>query len=178
MIRSNLCDYSDAYVKGTITVANIATVAAPVNNTNKKVIFKNCAPFTNFLREINNIHEDDAQDIDVVMSLYNLIEYSDVYSKTSGSIWQYYRGEPDLDNNNNIIDFLANNNNSISFKFKQQIAGKEGNGGTKDVETMVPLKNLSRFWGALEMSLINCENDLYLKCYKKCWYCSKSRTRI
>ena len=64
------------------------------------------------------------------MSIYNLIEYSDVYSKTSGSLWQYYRDEPAL-GNNNIIDFLANNNNTISFKFKQQITGQTGNDGTK-----------------------------------------------
>ena len=55
------------------------------------------------------------------MPMYNLIEYSDAYSKTSESLWQYYRDKPALDNNNNIIDFPANNNNSISFKFKQQM---------------------------------------------------------
>ena len=64
------------------------------------------------------------------MPIYNLIEYSDVYSKTSGSLWQYYRDEPAL-GNNNIIDFLANNNNTISFKFKQQITAQTGNDGTK-----------------------------------------------
>ena len=55
------------------------------------------------------------------MPMYNLIEYSDAYSKTSESLWQYYRDKPALDNNNNITDFPANNNNSISFKFKQQM---------------------------------------------------------
>ena len=79
IIGSNLCDYSDAYilVKGTITV---------LNNTNKKVILKNCAPFTDCITEINNIQVHDAKKIDVVMSIYNLIEYSDAYSKTSGSL--------------------------------------------------------------------------------------------
>ena len=142
MIRSNLCDYSDAYIlfKATITVLNKAAASAAVSNTNKKVIFKNCALFTNCLIEINNIQIDDAQDIDIGMPMYNLIECSDAYSKTSGGLWQYYIDELALDNNNNIPDFLANSNNSTSFKFKEQITGQTGNGGTKDVEIIVSLK--------------------------------------
>ena len=87
ILKSSLCDYSDAYilVKGTITVKN--TVAA--NKTNKKVIFKNCAPFTICISEINNTQVDNAKDIDIVIPMYNLIEYSDNYSKTCGSLWQY-----------------------------------------------------------------------------------------
>ena len=79
MLKSSLCDYSDAYilVKGTITVNNTAVADADANNTNKKVIFKNCAPFTNCISEINNTQVDNAKDIDIVMPLYNLIEYSD-----------------------------------------------------------------------------------------------------
>ena len=128
MVRSILCHYSNAYilVKGTITVLNAATAGAAVNNTNTKVIFKNCAQFTDCIAEINNIQEDDAQKFDIVMPMYNLIEYSDAYLKTPGSLWQYYRDEPAL----NAIDFPANNNNSALFKFKQQIAGQTGNGGT------------------------------------------------
>ena len=67
----------------------------------------------------NNTKLDDAQDIDIVIPMYNLIENGDVYSKQSESLWLYFRDEPNLDNNNNITDFLANNNNSILFKFKQ-----------------------------------------------------------
>ena len=67
---------------------------------------------------MNNTQIDDAQNIDLVMPVYNLIECSNAYSKTSGSLWQYYRDEPALNNNNNIIDFPASNNNSILFKFK------------------------------------------------------------
>ena len=87
MLRSSLCDYSDAYisVKETITVENTGTAAAP-NNRNKKVIFKNCAPFTECISEINNKEIDRAKDVDVVISLYNLIEYSDKYLKTSESL--------------------------------------------------------------------------------------------
>ena len=79
------------------------------------------------------------------MHMYNLIEHSDVYLKASGSLWQYYRDEPVLYSENNIIDFRANNNNSILFKFKQEITTQTGNGGTKNVEIMVPLKYLSNF---------------------------------
>ena len=159
MVRSNLCDYADAYilVKGTITVPNMAAADAAVNDTNKKVIFKNCAPFTNYITEINNTQIENAEHIDIVMPMYNLIEYSDAYSKMSERLWQYYRDKPALGNNGNIIDFHANSNSSVSFKFKQQIAGKTGNGGTKNVEIMVPLKYVSNFWRALEMPLINCE---------------------
>ena len=90
MLKSSLCDYSDAYVhvKGTITVNNTAVADADANNTNKKVIFKDCTPFTICISEINNTQVDNAKHIDIVMPMYNLIEYSDNYSKTSGSLWQ------------------------------------------------------------------------------------------
>ena len=153
MIRSNLYDYSDSYMhfKGTIAVPNTAGADSTVNNTNKKVIFRNCAPFTDCMSEINNTQAD----INIALSICNLIEYSNAYQKTSGSLWECYRDEPALDSNNNIIDFPTNNNNSISFKFKQQITGKTGNDGTKDVSIMVPLKYLSNFWRTLETTLIN-----------------------
>ena len=87
MLKSSLCVYSDAYilVKGTISVNNTVAAGAAANNTNKKVIFKNCAPFTNCISEINNTQIDNAKDIDIVMPMYNLIEYSDNYAKTTGS---------------------------------------------------------------------------------------------
>ena len=99
MIRSNLCKYNYAYVhvKAT-TVPNTAAAGVLVNNTNKKLIFKNCALFINFISRVNNTKVDDAQDIDVVKPMYNLIKYSDTYSKISGSLWQFYR-----DNNNKTI---------------------------------------------------------------------------
>ena len=89
MLKCSLCHYSDAYilVKGTITVNNTATADADANNTNKKVIIKICAPFTNCISEINITQVDNTKDIDIVMPMYNLIEYSDNYSKTSGSLW-------------------------------------------------------------------------------------------
>ena len=108
MLRSSLCDYSDAYilVKGNITVNNTAADGAAANNTNKKVIFKNCAPFTNCISKINNTQIDNAEYINIVMSMYKLIEYSDNYSKTSGSLWQYCKDIPAVNNIGDIVDFM------------------------------------------------------------------------
>ena len=91
MLKSSLSDYSDTYilVKGNISVNNTAADGAAANNTNKKVIFKNCAPFTNCISKINNTQIDNTEYIDIVMPMYNLIEYSDNSSKTSASLWQF-----------------------------------------------------------------------------------------
>ena len=153
MLRSSLCDYSDAYilVKGNITVNNTAADGAAANNTNKKVIFKNCAPFTNCISKINNTQIDNAEYIDIVMPMYNLIEYSDNYSKTSGSLWKYCKDIPAVDNNGDIVDFNgANATDSFNFKTKMtgQTAADNINGniaGRADVEIMVPLKYLVIF---------------------------------
>ena len=93
MLRSSLCDYSDAYilVEGNIAVNNTAAAGADANNTNKKVIFKNCAPFTNCISKINITDIDNSKYIDIVMPMYNSIEYSDNYSKTSGSLIKIYQ---------------------------------------------------------------------------------------
>ena len=148
MLKSSLCDYSDAYiiVKGTITVNNTAAAAdAEVNNTNKKVIFKNCAPFTDCISEINNIQVDNVKDIDIVMPMYNLLEYSDNYVKTSGSLWHYCKDIPAVDNNNANVKFTENNFTD-SFNFKVKMTGQTGGDGTKNVELMTPLAYLSTFW--------------------------------
>ena len=162
MLKCSLCDYSDAYilVKGTISVNNTAAQGAAVNNANKKVIFKNCAPFTNCISEINNTQIYNAKDTDIVMPVYNLIEYSDNYAKTTGSLWQYCKDIPAR--NNGAIVIFAENNLTDSFNFKVKITGQTGDDGTKDVEIMVPLKYLSNFWRTLEMPLINCEVNLIL----------------
>ena len=129
MIRSNLSDYSGVYihVKGTMTVTNTAAQGAAANDRNKGIIFKNCAPLINCISRINNTQIDEAHDIDVVMHMYNLFEYIDIYSKISGILWQYYKDEPDLNNNNVIINFSADDNNSNLFKFKQKITGQTNN---------------------------------------------------
>ena len=92
-LKSSLYDYSDAYifVKGAISIT--AAAGGATNNNDIKLILKNYTPFTDCLNKINNTQVDKAKYIDVVMQLYNLIEYSDNYSKTSGSLWQYYRDE-------------------------------------------------------------------------------------
>ena len=117
MLRYILCNYSDAYilVKGTITVA--AETAAEPNNANKKVIFKICVPFTNCRSRINNMQVDDARDIDVLMPIYDIIKYSDNYSKTSAILWKYCRDEPAINaTNSNIVDFNADIATADSFK--------------------------------------------------------------
>ena len=140
-IRSSLCDYADAYilVKGTITITGNAgaepnpdaprtaaqlLAARQADERDKGVTFKNCAPFTKCISRINNTDTDNAQDLDIVMPMYNLIEYTNNYSKTSGSLWQYYKDVP----NDNIADFK-------SFKFNVKITGKTpDDGNTKDFE--------------------------------------------
>ena len=134
MLKSSLSDYSHAYilVKGTITITGEGDNVADrqQDERDKDVAFKNCAPFTSCKSDIINVDIDYCHDIDIVMPMYNLIEYSDNYAKTSGSLWQYYRGEP----SDNLGD-------SKSFKSKIKIAGKTpNNGNEKDVEIMVPLK--------------------------------------
>ena len=135
MLRSSLCEYSDAYilVSGTITITAFSEGG---RNNGMQVAFKNCAPFTNCISEINNTLIDNAKDIDVVIPMYNLIEYSDNYSKTSGDLWQYYRDEPALNNAGALANFPGN---SSLFKYKQ-----------------------SNFWRTIEMPLINCEIILIL----------------
>ena len=168
MLKSSLCDYSDAYilVKGTISVNNTAADGAAKNNASKKVIFKNCAPFTNCISEINNTQIDNAKDTDIVMSIYKLIEYSDNYAKTTGSLWQYSKDIP-ARNNNEIVIF-AENNLTDSFNFKVKFIGQTGTNGRKDVEIMVPLKYLGNFWRTLEMLLINCKVNLILTWSSTC----------
>ena len=99
MLKSSLCDYGDAYilVKGEIIITGARDDAAArqADERDKGVAFKNCAPFTDCISEIKNTQVDNAKDIDIAMPMYNLIEYSYNYAKTSGSLWQYFRDEPD-----------------------------------------------------------------------------------
>ena len=162
MLKSSLRDYGDAYIlfKGTITVNNTATADADANNNN-------CAPCTNSISELNNIQVDNAKDIDIVMPMYNLIEYIDNYSKTSGSLWQYCKDIPPVDNNNAIVNF-TDNNLAHSFNFKVKMTGATGDDGTKNVEIMVPLAYLNVFWRSLELPLINCKVNLILTWSANC----------
>ena len=160
MLRSTLCDYGDAYilVKGNITVNN-AAAGANENNTNKKVIFKNFAPFNNCINEINNTQIGNTEYIDIVMPMYSLIEYTDNYSKTSGSLWQYCNEIPAVNDDDDIVDFNGANATD-SFNFKIKIIGNYDR--IINVEIMFPLKYLSNFSRTLEVPLINCEIELIL----------------
>ena len=102
------------------------------------------------------------------MPMYNLIEYSDNYAKTTGSLWQYCKDIPARNNANNAIIIFSEDHITDSFKFKAKITGQTGNDGTKDVEIMVPLKCLKIFWRTLEMPLINCEVNLILTWSSNC----------
>ena len=140
-------------MKGKITITN------PNNDAyGKKLAFKNNAPFASCISKFNNTFGDNAEDLDVVMPMYNSLEFSKNYPKTTRSFSNYYRDEPNSDANNNI-------NYSIkywkSFNYKKSITGKlEGNDTEKEAEIVVPLKYLSNFWRTLGIPLINCEINL------------------
>ena len=157
MLRSDLCDFSDAYivVEGTNTVTN------PNNDLyDKKLTFTNNAPFFSCISKTNNTLIDNAEDLDIVMHMYNLIEYSKNYSKTTGSFWNYYRDEPNSGTNNNLNYSVKD---SKFFDHKTSITGKlERNNTEKEVEIVLPLKKLSNFLSALDIPLINFEINLIL----------------
>ena len=111
---------SSLLVTGTISIANTVTKGAASNNNDKQVAFKNCFPFTDCIIEINSTQVDNAKDVDVLISMYNLIWYNDNDSKTVRRLWQYYRDEPLL----TTVGFIDNfPDNSASFRFKQKLTG-------------------------------------------------------
>ena len=112
--------YSDTYILASeaITIPNTGTAA--ILNNRKNIIIKNCAPVTDYISKINNTQVDNAKDIDLVIPMYNVIEYSDNYLKTSENLWQYYRIQPALNNAGAIIDFPADGNNSASLNLKEK----------------------------------------------------------
>ena len=130
------------------------------NKRNENFVFENNAPFINCITKINGIKIDNAEDLDVVMSMYNLLEYSKNYRKTTGSLWNYYRDQP-----SNPLS-----TNSESFKYKANIVGKTppNNDSLTDAEVVIPLKYLSNFWRSLGIPLINCETELILTWSKNC----------
>ena len=184
ILRSNLCDYSDAYilVKGTITVT-----APGINNNadnirdkrNRPLILKNNAPFVSCITGINGKLIEDADDLDIVMSMYNLLEYSKNYRKTIGSLYNYYRDDLSDDADDNNFDNI-NVVNLNTFKYKNKIMGNTYNvnagvqgcdvnkNGTQEVELAIPLKYFGNFWRALNIPLISCEVSLELKWNKNC----------
>ena len=177
MLRSNLCDYSDAYilVKGTITV----TANNIRDKRNRPLILKNNAPFVSCITRINGELIEDADDLDIVMSLYDLLEYSKNYKKTIGSLYNYYRDELTDDADDNNFDNIKVVN-SEAFKYKNKITGNTYNvdagaqgydvnkNGMQEVELAIPLKYLGNFWRVLNIPLISCEASLELKWDKNC----------
>ena len=178
MLRSNLCDYSDAYilVKCTITVTDPGANNGANNirdKRNRPLILKNNTPFVSCITRINGELIEDADDLDIVMSMYNLLEYSKNYRKTIGSLYNYYRDELSDDADDNNFDNIKVVN-SNKFKYKNKIgnnynvdAGAQGydvnKNGTQEVELAIPLKYLDNFWRTLNIPLISCEIPLELK---------------
>ena len=182
-------------MKGRITV----TETSSRSRKKRPLAFKNNAPFISCVSKINNTLIDNAEDLNVVVPMSNLLEYSKNYSKTTGSLWNYYRNES-TDNTNNINIPNKNVINSESFKYKASVTGStynvdakitnaEGNeinnpaydankSGKKEVEIAVPLKYLSNLWRTLDMLLINCEVFLILTWSRECVITSMERRVI
>ena len=155
LLKSNLRDYAEAYI---LVDGNIRPAAAD-NNT--RLALKNCAPFTKCNLEINDEHVDTAENVDIVMPMYNLIEYSDKYQDSSATLYQYKRDEPP--EGDPIPDLAVDN--SSSFKYKVELLGNpvlDGAITKRNVKVVVPLNYLSNFFRSLEMPLINCKIKLTL----------------
>ena len=161
VLKPNLCDYAEAYI------LIDGTIRAAAANANTRLALKNCAPFTKCNLEINDEHVDTAENLDITMPMYNLIEYSDNYQDSSPTLYQHKRDEPPEDDA--VADLTADN--SISFKYKVSLlvnAVLDGNITKRSVKVVVPLKHLSNFFRSLEMPLINCKIKLNLTWKKEC----------
>ena len=164
VLKPNLCDYAEA------SILIDGTIRAAAADANTRLALKNCAPFTKCNLEINDEHVDTAENLDITMPLYNLIEYSDNYHDSSATLYQYkppeddavnYQYEPSEDDA--VADLTADN--SSSFKYKISLLGNpvlDDNITKRSVKLVVPLKYLSNFFRSLEMPLINCKTKLNL----------------
>ena len=164
ILKSNICDFNDAYI---LVTGDIIVVAAPAT----QVAFKNCTPFTKFItKKTDETTIDDAENLDLVMPMYNLIEYSSNYSETTRSLWFYSKDETTIFNAGIV------NGNFKSFKYKAKLCGNTvaqpasnaANGILKKTAIAVPLKYLSNFWRSLEIPFINCKVELKLRWTKHC----------
>ena len=165
VLKPNFFDYAEAYilVDGTIRETNA------VNAT--RLALKNCAPFTKCNLEINDEHIDTAENLDIVMPMYNLLEYSDNYQDSSATLYQYKRDEPPEDDA--VSDLTADNSDSLKYKIKllgnvTEVAGDAAGVTRLNVKVVVPLKYLSNFFRSLEMPLVNCKIKLNLTWKKEC----------
>ena len=161
VLKQNLCDYAEAYILVD------GTIRGTEGNNNTRLALKNCTPFTKCNLEINDEHVDTTENLDIVMPMYNLIEYSDNYQDSSATLYQYKRDEPP--EADPIADLTANN--SSSFKYKINLLGDRNVVGgivRLNLKVVVPLKYLSNFFRSLEMPLINCKIKLNLTRKKEC----------
>ena len=161
VLKPNLCDYAEAYILVD------GTIRGTGGDNNTRLALKYCAPFTKCNLEINDEHIDTAENIDIVMPMYNLIEYSDNYQDSSATLYQYKRDEPPEANG---IDNLTVGN-SNSFKYNVSLLGNPivaDNIAKKGVKVVVPLKYLSNFFRSLEMPVINGKIRLNLTWKKEC----------
>ena len=149
---SDLCDFSEAYilVEGTVTAMN--TADPPVANNAAEVAFKNCAPFTSCISEINNTQIDNAKDLDITMPMYNVLEYSKNYAEDTGSLYNFKRDV----------------GGAVAGGIDDRVVGTTNAQGTLATKIVVPLKYLSNFWRTLEMPLINTEINLMLTWSANC----------
>ena len=161
VLKPNLCDYAEAYILVD------GTIRGTGGNNNTRLALKNCAPFTKFNLEINDKHVDTAENLDIVMPMYKLIEYSDNYQDSSATLYQYKRNVPP--EANAIDDLTVDNSNS--FKYKVTLLGNPvvaDNIAKRSVKVVIPLKYLSNFFRSLEMPLINFKIKLNLTWKKEC----------
>ena len=161
VLKPNLCDYAEAYI------LIDGTISAAAADANTRLALKNCAPFTKCNLEINDEHVDIAENLDITMPMYNLIEYSDNYQDSSATLYQYKRDEPPDDDA--VADLTADN--SSSFNYKVNLLGNpvlDGAVAKRSVKVVVPLKYLRNFFRSLEMLLINCKIKLNLTWKKEC----------
>ena len=112
----------------------------------KKLVFKNNAPFINCISKINGIKIDNAEDLDNVMPMYNLLEYSKKFRKTTGSLWNFYRDEPNSSTDNDDITHSILNSESFYYKANFMENGVTHNNLKNNVTIVIPLKHLSTFW--------------------------------
>ena len=188
MLRSDLCDYSDAYILVNVTIA--VTGNHPRDRQNRPLILKNNAPFISCITRINGGLIEGADDLDIVMPMYNLLNYSKNYRKNIGSFYNYFRDESSDDNDNDDFGNIKVVN-SEAFKYKNKIIGNTdnvdstrvpvaggarernpdyiaNNFGKKSIELAISLKYLGNFWRALNIPLISCGVSLELKWNKNC----------
>ena len=168
VIKSTLCDYSDAY-----TLVE-ESITATGSDADTKVEFKNCAPFTRSVTQINDEHVETAENLDIIMPMYNLLEYSDNYADSSASLCQLKRDEQNITNAGNLDNVATDD--SLSFEYKSSILGDlvavnaaaDAQALLRNAKAAVPLKYLSNLFRSLEMPLINCKIHLELSWSKDC----------